>query len=163
MVDVNHVTLSQLLKGFKCESQTKNNGRTRSRGTLSGSQHYRSVELHARALGSRKKWQASITHTDLHKTNTKWLVHSWNICRATTNHGQLGHIKLTTTWTWGKPPPSPYSILCVSPRGPHPKWLFVPGLPSGSLEILTIVTLATLRAHNFLCRPLIVMKSKEKL
>ncbi len=29
-------------------------------------------------------------------------------------------IRLTTAWTQGKPPPSPYSILCVTPWHPHP-------------------------------------------
>ncbi len=38
-----YMTHSQLLEGLKCESQTKNNGRARSRGTLPGSQHYRRV------------------------------------------------------------------------------------------------------------------------
>ncbi len=40
---------------------------------------------------------------------------------------------------------------------------FVSGLPSGSPEIATTRILATLRAHNFLCRPSIVMRSKAKL
>ncbi len=57
----------------------------------------------------------------------------------------------------------PYSILCASPRGPHPNGSFVPGLPSGSPEITTTGTFATLRAHNFLCRPSIAMRSKAKL
>jgi hypothetical protein len=35
---------SQLLEGFKCESQTENNRRARSRGTLLGSQHCREVK-----------------------------------------------------------------------------------------------------------------------
>jgi len=34
--------------------------------------------------------------------------------------GKLGFTRLTMTWTWGKPPTSTYSILCASPRGPHP-------------------------------------------
>jgi hypothetical protein len=38
------LTHSQLLEGFKCESQTENIGRTRSRGMLPSSQHYRGVE-----------------------------------------------------------------------------------------------------------------------
>jgi len=38
------LTHSQLLEGFKCESQTKNNGRIRSRGMLPGSQHFGGVE-----------------------------------------------------------------------------------------------------------------------
>jgi len=42
---------SQLLEGFKCESQTENNGRVRSQGTLLGSQHFRGVKGHAGAPG----------------------------------------------------------------------------------------------------------------
>jgi hypothetical protein len=48
---------------------------------------------------SRKKWQASLTHTDLHKTNTKWLMHSWNTFGARTSYGQLGHTRLTMART----------------------------------------------------------------
>jgi len=51
---------------------------------------------------------------------TKWLMHSWNIFGVRTSHEQLGLTKLTTARTWGKPPPSPYNILCACPRGPHP-------------------------------------------
>ncbi len=47
--------------------------------------------------------------------------------------------------------------------GATSKWLFVSGLPSGSPEIPIVGTLVTLRAHNFACRPLIAMRSKEKL
>jgi hypothetical protein len=39
--------------------------------------------------GTRKNWQASITHVNLHKTNTKWLVHSWNTFGARMNHKQF--------------------------------------------------------------------------
>jgi hypothetical protein len=46
-----HVTHPQLLGGLKCESQTENNGTTRSRGTLPSSQHYRGVEGCAGAPG----------------------------------------------------------------------------------------------------------------
>ncbi len=42
---------SQLLEGLKCESQIKNNGIIKSRGTLPDSLHYTGVEGHARALG----------------------------------------------------------------------------------------------------------------
>jgi len=38
------MTHSQLLEGFKCESQTENNGRVRSRTTLPGSQHFGGVK-----------------------------------------------------------------------------------------------------------------------
>jgi len=70
--------------------------------------------------GTRKNWQASLTHTGLHKTNTRSLVHSWSTFDVRTSHGQLGLIRLITAWTWGKPPSSPYSIFYASPRGSHP-------------------------------------------
>ncbi len=99
---------SQLFEGFKCQSQIKNNGRVRSRGTFLGSEHFGGVEGCAGAPGgTRKNWKASLTHTGLHKTNTRWLVRSWNTFGARMNHGQLGHTRLTTARTWGKPPPSP--------------------------------------------------------
>jgi len=45
------MTHFQLLEGLKCESQRENNGRVRSRGTLSGSQHFGGVEGCAGASG----------------------------------------------------------------------------------------------------------------
>jgi len=54
-----------------------------------------------------------------------------------------------------------YSILCASPRGPHPNGFL--SLPSGSPEIAKVGTLMTLGPHNFVCRPLIEMKSETKL
>ncbi len=41
--------------------------------------------------GTKKNGQASLTHTGLHTTHTKWLVHSWSTLGARTNHGQHGH------------------------------------------------------------------------
>jgi hypothetical protein len=43
------MTHSKLLEGLKCESQTENNRRVRSRGTLPGSQHFGGVEGRAGA------------------------------------------------------------------------------------------------------------------
>jgi hypothetical protein len=40
------------------------------------------------------------------------LVHEW-----TTGKHEL--TRLSTAWTWGKPPPSPYSIICAWPRDQH--------------------------------------------
>jgi hypothetical protein len=45
--------------------------------------------------------------------------------------------------------------------GLAPKWHFVSGLPSGSPEILTIGTPATLRVHNFVSKSRIKMKPKQ--
>jgi len=44
--------------------------------------------------------------------------------------------------------------------GPTPKCHFVLGFPSGSPEIPTTGTPMTLGAHNFVCKPLIEMRSK---
>ncbi len=115
------LTHSQFLEGFKCESQIKNSRRIKSRGTLPNSQHFRGVKEHVEARdGTKKNWQASLTHMGLHKTNTRWLMHSLNTFGVRTNHGQLRLTRLTTAGTWGTQPPSPYSILCASPWGPHP-------------------------------------------
>ncbi len=46
-----YVTHSQLLEGLKYESQTENNRRVRSGGTLLGSQHFEGVKGHAGAPG----------------------------------------------------------------------------------------------------------------
>jgi len=43
------VTHSQLLEGLKCESQTENNRKARSRGTFLGLQHFGRVEGRVRA------------------------------------------------------------------------------------------------------------------
>ncbi len=69
--------------------------------------------------GTRKSWQASLTHTGLHTIHTKWLVHSWSTFGARTSHGQHGHTRLTTAQTWGSHHLLPYSVLCDSPRGLH--------------------------------------------
>jgi len=45
------MTHYQLLEELKCESQTKNNGRARSWGTLLNLQHFEGVEGHAGVLG----------------------------------------------------------------------------------------------------------------
>jgi len=45
------VTHSQLLEGFKCESQIGNNRKRRNQGTLPGLQHFEGVEGRAGAPG----------------------------------------------------------------------------------------------------------------
>ncbi len=74
-----------------------------------------------------------------------------------------GFTRLTTTQTWGKPSPSPLQyILCLTTKL-APKCHFVSGLPSGSLEIPKVGILATLGAHNFVCRPSMEMRFETKL
>ncbi len=60
----------------------------------------------------------------------------------------------------------PYSILCSSPRGPHPNGFSLPGLPGfpgGSPKIAPTRTPATLEPHNFARRRRIEVRSKAKL
>jgi hypothetical protein len=60
----------------------------------------------------------------------------------------------------------PYSILCDSPRDPHPNGFSfpgLPGLPRGSPEIPPCGTPGTLKPHNFASRPRIEVRSKAKL
>ncbi len=77
--------------------------------------------------------------------------------------GKFELTRFTTARTWGKPPPSPlYYTLCLA-TGPAPKCHFVSRLPSGSPEIPTIRTPATLGVHNFACKPPIEMRSEAKL
>jgi hypothetical protein len=90
-------------------------------------------------------------------------VHSWNILVhgwATNKHKLT---KLTTTLTWGKPPPSSLQyILCLA-TGPAPKCHFVLGPPSGSPEIPINGILTTLGAHNFVWKPTIDKRFWAKL
>jgi hypothetical protein len=57
----------------------------------------------------------------------------------------------------------PYSIFCAWPRGLHPNVILSRDAQVGSPKILEIRTSVTLEAHNFLCRPLIEVRSKMKL
>jgi hypothetical protein len=99
---------SQLFEGLKSESKykiTEGEGveaRSLAQNTLRGKGDV--LELQD---GTRKSWQASLIHTGMHATHTRWLVHSWSTFSAKMSHGQHEHIRLTTAQTWGKPPPSP--------------------------------------------------------
>jgi len=68
----------------------------------------------------------------LHKTNTRWLVHSWSI--------------LVLGWAMGNsdsPPPGlggshhlpPYNIFCASPRGLHPNGILFQDSQMGVLKL----------------------------
>ncbi len=47
---------------------------------------------------------------------------------------KLGLTKLTTAWTWRKPPPSPYNILCAWPRDQHPNGILFRNSQVGVLK-----------------------------
>jgi len=71
--------------------------------------------------------------------------------------------RLTTTQTWGKPPLSPLLYTLCLTIELTPKCHFVLGLSNGSPEIPKVGTPITLEAHNFVCNPLIEMRSQTKL
>jgi hypothetical protein len=56
-----------------------------------------------------------------------------------------------------------YSIIYDWPHGLHSNIILFWDFQVGSLKILEIKTPCTLEVHNFLCKPLIEMGSKEKL
>jgi hypothetical protein len=90
-------------------------------------------------------------------------MRSWNTLVHERGMGKHRLVKLTTTRTWGKPPPSPLQYIMCMATGLAPKCHFVPRLPSGSLEIPKIGTPTTLGGHNFVCKTPIEMRSKSKL
>jgi len=53
-------------------------------------------------------------------------------------------------------------LLCLA-MGPTLKCHFVLGFPNASFEIPKVEILATLEVHNFVCKPLIEVRSKAKL
>jgi hypothetical protein len=77
--------------------------------------------------------------------------------------GNYGFTRLTTAWTWGKPPPSPYSVFYAWPHGLHPNVILFRHSQVGSLEIHAIRIFATLEAHNVLCKFPMDLRSKAKL
>jgi hypothetical protein len=52
--------------------------------------------------------------------------------------GKLGLTKLTTARTWGSHHLPPYSILCASPRGPHPNGILSWDSQLGVLKLLKL-------------------------
>jgi hypothetical protein len=107
--------------------------------------------------GLRRLTSKSITHTDLHKSNNK-LVSAELQRFWCTNPQDSPRLKFA-----GSHHLPPYSIICVCSRGQHLNVIFVPKLPSGSHKIPKIGTLTTLKSHNFVCKPLIEVRSEEKL
>ncbi len=82
--------------------------------------------------GTRKNWQASITHKDLHKTNTRWLVHSWNTFGAKMSHEQTRTHKSHHSSDLGEATTFPLIVYFAPLHGGHIQMVF---FPSGSPEI----------------------------
>jgi hypothetical protein len=124
----------------------ENNGRIRSCGMFLDSQHF----------GGRKACQSSkmeVKKSD--KQVNAELEHFWCTyeSRANTDSQDSPRPKLG-----GSHYLPPYSILCAWPRRLHLNVILSRDSQVGSFEIFKIGTLATLGAHNFLCRPLIKVR-----
>jgi hypothetical protein len=107
--------------------------------------------------GLRSLTSKSITHTDLHKSNNKLISAELERFWCTDPQNSPHPILVESHHL------PPYSIIYACPRGQHLNVIFVPRLPNGSHEIPKIGTPATLKSHSFVCRPLIEVRSEEKL
>ncbi len=94
---------------------------------------------------------------------TSWLIHCWNTFGSRTSRGRPQTHKTHHGPNWGKPPPSPIQYFLRLSARHTSEWLFVPGLPKGSLEIGKVWTFTTLRNYNSSLRPPIRVRSKAKL
>jgi len=115
-------------------------------------------------MGNKKNdKQINYSHGPTQTKKTSWLMHSWSIFGAKTNHGQ--------TWTHtthhcpdlGEAITFPLIVFSVWPQGQHPNVILSQDSQVGSPKIPEIGTFTTLGAHNFVCRPSIEMSFKAKL
>jgi hypothetical protein len=111
--------------------------------------------------GTRENWQASIAHTNLHKLNVRWLVHSWKTFGARMSHGQPRTHNTHHNSDLGEATTFPLIVYFVALQGATSKWLFVPRLPNGSPKIPTVGIPTTLEAHKLACKPSIAMSLKK--
>ncbi len=82
------------------------------------------------------------------KTNQKRVSqHLGNTLRCWDKPRALGHTRLTTSRTWGKPPPSPISYTLQLSAEATSKWLFFLGLPRRSPETISSWSPGTLGPH----------------
>ncbi len=93
---------------------------------------------------------------DLHKTNTKWLVHSCSTLSARTSHVRPRTHKTHHSLDSREATTFPHIVYFVLLHKAHIQMAFCPGTPK-------VRTPATLQGYNFVCKPLIEMTSEEKL
>ncbi len=125
-----------------------------------GSQHFKGVEGRAGAPGEDQEEVTSFIHSqgpaqNQHQVVSAQLERFWcqDKPRATRTHKTHHGPDLGEATTF------PLIVYFAPLHGGHIQMAFCPETP----EIASTGTPATLRAHNFLCRPLIAMWSKAKL
>jgi len=90
-------------------------------------------------------------------------MHSWKTFGAMTNHEQTQTHKTHHGTDLEEATTFPLIVYYVVAHEAHMQMAFCPGTPSGSPEIAKVGTPTILGPHNFVCIPLIEMRSKEKL
>ncbi len=159
------LTHHKFFDGFNYESKDENNGRKRNWGVLFGSQHFEDKKVCCNSrIGTRmNNKQINYSHR-LARTKqpidscVAWtsLVHEWTTCKHELT-------RLTTTQTWGKPPPSPLILYYVHGHETNTQMSFCPGTPKWESHIPKIGTFTTLGTHNFVWKPSIEVKFKAEL
>jgi hypothetical protein len=112
-------------------------------------------------LGRVDKLQT--THMDLHKTNTRWLVHSWSTFGAKMSHGATQTHKTHHGSDLGEATTFPLIIYSTPLHGGHIQMAFCPGTPIWESQNFQAWVSHNFGAHNFLYKPSIDMRSIAKL
>jgi len=109
---------------------SENNGRARSRGTLLGSQHFGGGRGACWNSGMGLGRMTSINYSqDLHKTNTRWLMHSWSTFGAKTSHEQTWIHKTHHNPNLGEATTFPLIVYFVPLHDAHIQIAFCPRTP----------------------------------
>jgi hypothetical protein len=117
----------KFFNGLKCELETTEE---QGAGAHSLVRSTLGVEGHARPpRWDQEEWQSSTTHTDLHKTNTRRLVHSWNTFSVRTNHGQIRTHKTHHILDLGEVTTFPLIVYYVPLHEAHIQMAFFPRTP----------------------------------
>ncbi len=97
------------------------------------------------------------------KTNTRWLVHSLSTFGVKTSHEQLRIHKIHHGLDLGEATTFPFILYYAPLHKNHIQMAFCPGTPKWESRNSHNWVSCDFGAHNFACRPLIVMRFKEKL
>jgi hypothetical protein len=138
--------------------KTKNIRRTKSRGTLPNSQHFKGREVwwsSRMGLGSNDKQLIHSFGSAQTKQHVDYCI-VWAFLMLGWTTGNLGLKRFTTAQTWREATTFPLIVFFTSLHRGHIQMAFCLG--NGSLEIPTTGIPMTLGAHNFACTPRIVMR-----
>jgi hypothetical protein len=107
-------------------------------------------------MGLGRATSGSFIHTYLHNQTTNWLVRNYNTFGAHMSEGQTRTHKTHHDPDLGETTTFPLTVLFVHGHEAKTQMSFC-------LETPKIGTPTPLEANNFVCKPLIKVKSKAKL